>query len=173
MALIKCKECDNEIGTSAITCPEYGSIVPEKKEEAGWIAWIAPIFIMVFIILGNIFGSEAASNQAAITPQEERMEVLSFDNTYDINYVKKVRGDLWVLAKTYPQARTICLFVTTVLGTDKYGNPQSGKAIVVAEAAELNELRKYKNEIIASQNALLPKDMFDKRTCPSEAVHIS
>lgn len=112
----------------------------------------------------------ANSPESAIAPQD-RTGALSFDNAYDINDVSKVRGDLWVLAKTYPQVSTICLFATTMLGTDKYGNPKTGKMLLVAEADELNELRKYQSINFAMENEFVLHSV-GERTCPSEAVHL-
>lgn len=52
MAMTNCKECGNEISTSARSCPKCGAVVPKAKV---W-PWIVGIPVALFVIM-MIYGS--------------------------------------------------------------------------------------------------------------------
>lgn len=71
MALIKCKECDNEVSESSPACPKCGHPTPNATEKkishsSGWISlasvamanFIPAILAPIFILSGLIFASK-------------------------------------------------------------------------------------------------------------------
>jgi hypothetical protein len=53
MALVKCKECGNEVATSAKACPKCGNKMPKKT---GLLTWIVGIFFAL-VVIGMVNGS--------------------------------------------------------------------------------------------------------------------
>jgi hypothetical protein len=87
MALTKCKECGNEVSTTAETCPKCGAKV---KKRTGCLTWAVAGF-MVLVLIGIISNNldesekqevqrqqadvqrkrEAAKQKAAMTPEQQ------------------------------------------------------------------------------------------------------
>jgi hypothetical protein len=61
MALVKCKECGEQVSTEATTCPKCGAKAPKKKSLLTWI-----ILIFIVLVVYNYFPSSdrAASSTA-------------------------------------------------------------------------------------------------------------
>jgi hypothetical protein len=57
MALVKCKECGEEVSTKAKTCPKCGAKAPRKTSLFTWLV----LFFIVFIVY--------AANQSPTTPR--------------------------------------------------------------------------------------------------------
>jgi hypothetical protein len=53
MALIKCKECGNEVSNSASTCPKCGAKVPKKTGIGTWIVSGAVIWFLFSVFSGG------------------------------------------------------------------------------------------------------------------------
>lgn len=48
MALVKCKECGEQISTKAKSCPKCGASAPKKTSMFTWLVLILFILIMYF-----------------------------------------------------------------------------------------------------------------------------
>lgn len=67
MALMKCKECGNEVATSAKACPKCGNKTPKKTSLFTWI--IGGFFVL--IVIGMMNGSLEGQKQAEAHNQAE------------------------------------------------------------------------------------------------------
>lgn len=52
MALITCKDCENQVSTDAKACPQCGARIPKTK----WWLWGPIAFIIVIFVWGAITG---------------------------------------------------------------------------------------------------------------------
>jgi len=80
MALMPCKECGNELSTSAKACPKCGAKVPKTK----WWFWVPLGLVSAFLVFGTIVAStpeakEKAQARSAIELCWEGQERKSFD----------------------------------------------------------------------------------------------
>lgn len=109
MALIKCKECDNDVSTEAAACPKCGAKVPKKSNKILTIG--RNILVTIFIVWiiaqinhGTNHGATltpqpAPAAQAAETPSGPPIEVSAaiLSHDYDANEVaadQKYKGKL-------------------------------------------------------------------------------
>jgi hypothetical protein len=70
MALIKCKECGEEISSAAAACPNCGKPIP-KKSQAGTGCLVVIIVFLVLGFLGQHSGSDKNSKpESAAAPAE-------------------------------------------------------------------------------------------------------
>lgn len=53
MAIIKCKECQKDVSTTAATCPSCGAKVPKQTKVLTWVAGGIAAFIVVSCINGT------------------------------------------------------------------------------------------------------------------------
>lgn len=94
MALIKCKECGNEVSTKADKCPNCGA--PVKPKQIGCFASLIIIFLvigLIGIISSNIYkSSERKANRKARAhhSQKEQKEREVFLASIDEHYQKVV-----------------------------------------------------------------------------------
>jgi hypothetical protein len=73
MALIKCKECGNEVSSDAKSCPKCGAPTPKKTSLLTWV--VAGVFgLIVFnVVLNSGTGTTSLSSSAAKSaPQVDR-----------------------------------------------------------------------------------------------------
>lgn len=62
MALLKCKECGNEVADSAKACPKCGAPVPKTK----WWLWVPLGLIVLFLVFGAIVGNTPEAKERAL-----------------------------------------------------------------------------------------------------------
>jgi len=77
MALIKCKECGNEVSSTAQTCPKCGAKVKKKTGILTWIVGIVFAMVVIGMVSGNLEQSEqqeAKQQQAAETKSKQEAE---------------------------------------------------------------------------------------------------
>lgn len=86
MALVKCKECGNQVSTKAESCPSCGMKLPKKIGLLGWtfiILIVLPISsIMTLLLIGSLVGDSsptapetkpsAVVQQPTNTPQDSK-----------------------------------------------------------------------------------------------------
>ena len=60
MALVKCKECGEQVSTKAKACPKCGAKPPRKTTRAAWMA----LFLVVLVV------SKSCYDEATITPEQ-------------------------------------------------------------------------------------------------------
>lgn len=71
MALVKCREYENEVSTTAKTCPKCGA----KVKKTGILTWLFTIFIAIPVLLSVIIAamqsnSSGSSSAAVQTPEQ-------------------------------------------------------------------------------------------------------
>ena len=90
MALIKCKECGNEVSSKAESCPKCGAKV--KKKGMGLLGWIGILFLVgvVASALAPHGGSSSSSTgaSAAPPPKSPTEEALSSLEVKKLNWRK-------------------------------------------------------------------------------------
>lgn len=59
MALVKCKECGNDVATSAKACPKCGHKMPARTSLLTWII----LGFVILIVIGAVQGSQDADEQ--------------------------------------------------------------------------------------------------------------
>ena len=83
MALIKCKECANEVSDQAKACPKCGApvkldkVIPDKKKTSTFTKIIAVIFgipVVVGIIAGAINDQEPKDSKTTSTPSDPKRD---------------------------------------------------------------------------------------------------
>jgi hypothetical protein len=76
VALVKCKECGNEISESAKECPQCGY----KPRKTSLLTWLVTIFIAIPFLIGIIINS---SNQTTTPPTPETPEQIAVKKKKD------------------------------------------------------------------------------------------
>jgi len=74
MALIKCKECGNEVSTTAATCPKCGAKVKKKTGCLTWAVGCFVVLVVIGIVSSNLDESkkqEVQRQQAVVQQKEE------------------------------------------------------------------------------------------------------
>ncbi len=75
MALIKCKECGNEVSSKAETCPKCGASISAKPMGCGSLIGVVFLGIIILASLSSIFSSSApppgTPEQAAAKKKED------------------------------------------------------------------------------------------------------
>lgn len=69
MALIKCKECGNEISTKAEACPKCGVRITPEKMGCGKTVVVAFLGIVIIAAMSSIFSPSSDSSAAKQEPQ--------------------------------------------------------------------------------------------------------
>lgn len=64
MALIKCKECGNDVSNTAATCPKCGAKVPKKTGMGTWIISGLVIWFLISVFSG---GGTTGSSSHSVT----------------------------------------------------------------------------------------------------------
>jgi hypothetical protein len=64
MALVKCKECGEQISTKAKNCPKCGAVVPKKTSM---VTWIVLICIIVIVYMSNQSTTSDSANAVAVS----------------------------------------------------------------------------------------------------------
>ena len=96
MALIKCKECGNDISKKAAACPKCGAVAKKKTSVITWI--IGGIFAIG--VIGAVQNSvkTGSSSAAAAPPKDDPTDKISldfswskggFDNVMEANFTVK------------------------------------------------------------------------------------
>ena len=74
MALIKCKECGNDVSTQAQSCPKCGAVVAKQKKPTGCGTLLIALFcafVVVAIIISRVSGDKGdAASDAGLTPSQ-------------------------------------------------------------------------------------------------------
>src|SRR5262245_45797076 len=70
MALIKCKECGNEVSTKAETCPKCGARVARKPLGCGSAIGVIVLAAVILSVFGSLFkdSSHTPSSSPQTTP---------------------------------------------------------------------------------------------------------
>lgn len=89
MALVACRECNNQISTTAFACPKCGALVPKPKKSAIW-PWIVGVPVALFIGM-MIYGSSIPEYQHTAREARNLCEEM----------VKKGRGDRYTCEEVY------------------------------------------------------------------------
>ncbi len=66
MALVTCKDCGNQVSTSAKACPKCGAKIPKTK----WWLWAPLAFIFILFIIGIISGPKDTTELAAMETEK-------------------------------------------------------------------------------------------------------
>lgn len=59
MALIKCKECGNEVSTKAEACPKCGAKVPTDKVGCGTVFGVVILTVIILSVFSSAFDSSS------------------------------------------------------------------------------------------------------------------
>lgn len=90
MALIKCKDCGNEVSSKAESCPKCGAKV--KKKGIGLFGWIGILFLVgvVAAAVAPHGGSSSSSTEASSSPRPKspKEEALSSFEVKKLNWRK-------------------------------------------------------------------------------------
>ena len=117
MALIKCKECGEEISKKADACPKCGA---PRKQKTRPLAWFVLIILVVLFFIGLISSDSERIINPQLTPDEIKSQALS-NVTYDDlfrnneNYVGKIvhyRGEITQVQNNYGDTYTLRISVT-------------------------------------------------------------
>lgn len=65
MALVKCKECGNQISKSAKACPQCGA---KQKKQVGVLGWLFALFVVLPVAWHLGSGSPGQGNQSTSAP---------------------------------------------------------------------------------------------------------
>lgn len=69
MALMKCKECGNEVSTKATACPKCGAVNKKKTGCLGYIGAAFLIFI-VLVVIGSLMNDGTSNNRRTTAPPD-------------------------------------------------------------------------------------------------------
>ena len=76
MALIKCKECGNEVSSKAESCPKCGAGIKSKPMGCGTLIGVIFLGIVIISIFSSIFSSNSGTQSSATTtPAAETPEL--------------------------------------------------------------------------------------------------
>ncbi|MES2661810.1 MAG: zinc ribbon domain-containing protein [Pseudomonadota bacterium] len=75
MALVKCKECSEEVSTSAKACPKCGAKVPKKTSLFTWLVVLLIIFILYSANQNRSSDKSLKINTGIATQNNESLEV--------------------------------------------------------------------------------------------------
>lgn len=71
MALVKCKECGNDVSTDAATCPKCGA---KRAKATSKLTWIVGGFFALVITIGIIQSNGSPSAPAAPSPEKTKAD---------------------------------------------------------------------------------------------------
>lgn len=74
MALINCKECNNEVSTTAKTCPKCGAKIYKVKKPAGRVGTFLIIAAGLGIIISLVLGAQSNQAESAKSPEQKEAE---------------------------------------------------------------------------------------------------
>ncbi|HVW26425.1 MAG TPA: zinc-ribbon domain-containing protein [Polyangiaceae bacterium] len=95
MALVKCKDCGNEVSTSAKTCPKCGAPAPKGISVGRILLGVVGAFVALSII-GAITGrkdSSSSGSTAAAPAAEEQPSVIAITDMLSAYKANEVAGD--------------------------------------------------------------------------------
>jgi hypothetical protein len=94
MALIKCKECGNDVSTTAKTCPKCGAKI---VKPAGKLGWLFAIVVLLGIIAAQNKQESTSAAASARTPAEiaaqERSDTEHSANGACMEFIKQSLHD--------------------------------------------------------------------------------
>ena len=80
MALVKCKECGNEVSSEAETCPKCGSRVADKPMGCGALIGVVILVGIIISVFSNIFSpgtpTGVSTTQPSSQPRQEETKPL-------------------------------------------------------------------------------------------------
>lgn len=88
MALVRCRECQYEISTTAFSCPKCGATVPKPKKPAIW-PWVVGVPIALFIGM-MIYGSTIPEYQNTAREARDLCEQMVKKGQADPNTCREV-----------------------------------------------------------------------------------
>ena len=98
MALVKCKECGNDISTEAKTCPKCGA-KNEKPANAGTA--LAFIVIAIIMLYGAFNMSSTTTQQSAPTPPDPKIQAISSLKVVQYEWHTSGSGSIMMLNITF------------------------------------------------------------------------
>jgi hypothetical protein len=78
MALMKCKECGNEVSTKATSCPKCGAVI---KKKTGCLGYIGAAFLIIIVLgaIGSLMNDDS-SNDLRTTAQADGVKSAKSDS---------------------------------------------------------------------------------------------
>jgi hypothetical protein len=160
MALIKCKECENEVSTTTKTCPKCGAKVRNENDKL-LNRYIFFGLILLYVVIPALPEKDPTKHNEGRVSKETVTSagILSTSRAYNpVDTTAEIFDSLYDLAKEYPEARTICLN-GFIQNKDKYGNIQNTElGTLVIDAPVVEELRKFKDKSYLHSNEIITND---------------
>lgn len=82
MAMKKCKECENEVSTTAVACPKCGAVLKKKTGCLGYLG-IGILVLFALGVIGSFMGGKTTSSsktEAGLTIPSFGKQNVSFDS---------------------------------------------------------------------------------------------
>lgn len=102
MALEKCKECGNEVSTTAVSCPKCGAKIQRTSMVTKLIAWLIGIIVLISII-ANISNSNDEKNRAAV--EQSRRASLTLEQRTKEDAQKHAEAEIHAKEEIQKEAR--------------------------------------------------------------------
>jgi hypothetical protein len=121
MSLRKCKECGNEVSTTAESCPKCGAVL--KNITGGCMGCLGAIvcLIIIFAVIGSLTNSGSNPVSSPVLPYEELgkvgMQIMIFTPNRDRSIVEKIAD---VYAKRYATSYTYLYFFDNLDHAKRY-----------------------------------------------------
>lgn len=81
MALIRCKECGNEVSSKAETCPKCGARVKRKSLGCASLIGVLLLFSVIIGVIGSIVQNDAEQQKPPLTAQQKAEKTKADDAT--------------------------------------------------------------------------------------------
>lgn len=124
MALIKCKECGNEVSSKAETCPKCGARVAAKRMGCGTLIGVVFLGLIIIGVISSIFTPSAKNSTTANTSG-----ISSASNQNSPAPTPKIPGSQWYYSQDNDEMGKGKTYQALVYSTNmvEFGFPYAGK----------------------------------------------